>query len=126
MSAASRIVTFGGTVFVASECSDGIPEHGNFGAMLKEAKSPEAIDAMLKQLPEPKLDQWQAQVLAAVLKHCEVSLHSSLDTAIVRECLMTPIDQLQKAVELRIGELGAGLPVAVLPEGPITIPYLAQ
>jgi len=126
MSAASRIITFGGTVFVASECSDGIPGHGNFGALIREGGSPESIDAMIRALPEPKLDQWQAQVFAAVLKHCEVSLHSALDPATIRKSLLKPIDKLQQAVELRINQLGSGLPVAVLPDGPFTIPYVAR
>jgi lactate racemase len=125
MSAAARIVEPCGTVFMASECSDGIPNHGNFGAILRQGGSPDGVEAMIQDLEEPRLDQWQAQVLAAVLKHCDVSLYSKLAPATVRACLLKPIDDLRAAVEARIKDLGTGLPIAVLPEGPVTIPYLA-
>ena len=39
MSAAHKIVKEGGTIIVASECSDGLPDHGNFGDILKLANS---------------------------------------------------------------------------------------
>jgi lactate racemase len=123
MSAAAQIVQPGGDVFLASECSDGIPEHGQFGTMLREHPSLEALDAHLRCLPAPVLDQWQVQVLLRVRTRCAVRLLSSLDAATVRTCKLIPVDDMQRDLEQRIRELGSGAPVAVLPEGPLTIPY---
>lgn len=39
MSAAARITEPGGTILVASECSDGIPGHGNFSSLMREGAS---------------------------------------------------------------------------------------
>ena len=40
MSAASRIVRPGGSIIVAAECWDGIPEHGEYANLLRTAQSP--------------------------------------------------------------------------------------
>lgn len=124
MSAAARIVQDGGTIIVASECSDGVPSHGNFGRMLGEADSAEALDEAVRALPEPKLDQWQVQLFAQVVKRCNVALYSSIDKETTEASLMTAVDDLDAAVEECIRRVGEGAPVAVLPEGPITVPYV--
>lgn len=125
MSAAARIVEDGGAIAVAAECADGVPDHGNFGAMLRDGKSIDALDAQLQALPEPVLDQWQVQVLVNIRKQCGVDLYSTLDPDTVRQCHLNPIADLQTAVEERLRALGPGTPVAVMPEGPLTIPYVA-
>jgi len=125
MSAAARIVEDGGWIIVASECRDGVPAHGNFGEMLHDARSAGDLEQSLRSLPETKLDQWEAQIFAAILKRSRVALYSRLDKETVEACMMTPIPGLQRAVEECIREAGQGAPVAVLPEGPVTVPYLA-
>ena len=39
ISAGARIAGPGGTVLIASECSDGLPDHGNFGALMHAGQS---------------------------------------------------------------------------------------
>jgi len=125
MSAAARIVEPGGSILVASECSDGVPDHGNFGAMLREHATAADLDAHLRQLPSPVLDQWEAQILVQVLERCRVGLYSSLDDETVRQCKLAPVADLAHAVAQEVEAVGRGAPVAVLPEGPVTIPYVA-
>ncbi len=124
MSAAARIVRQGGSIYVASECSDGIPDHGNFGTMLREADSIDDLDARLKALAAPKLDQWQAQILAKIRQRAGVFFHSALDDRTVRSCKLTPVTNLQESLERHLLSLGKGVRVAVLPEGPVTVPYV--
>ncbi len=124
MSAAVRIIQPGGKMFVASECSDGIPAHGNFGSMLREHETIESIDAWLRALKAPLLDQWQVQLLVQILKRCEVALFSSLAPDIVNACKLAPLGNFQESLREHLLALGRGAPVAVLPEGPITIPRL--
>ena len=38
MSAAAQVVRPGGAIIIAAECWDGIPEHGLFGELLREAE----------------------------------------------------------------------------------------
>ena len=40
MSAAAEIVRPGGTIICAAECRDGLPDHGSYGTLLHEARSP--------------------------------------------------------------------------------------
>ena len=126
MSAAARIVHPGGVIIMASECSDGIPSHGNFGTILHDAESLEDVDRRLRGLSAPLLDQWQAQVLVQIRLRCDVALYSTLDPVCVRDCKLEPVPDLERAVHARVEALGAGAPVAVLPEGPLTIPYVAD
>lgn len=125
MSAAARIVEKGGMIFMASECSDGIPEHGSFGAMLQRHERVEDVQAWLEGLDTPVLDQWQVQVLAQILNRCRVNLYSTLDPAVVRACKMSPMTRFEESVREYILSIGNGARVAVLPEGPLTIPYVA-
>ncbi|MCX5757683.1 MAG: nickel-dependent lactate racemase, partial [Candidatus Hydrogenedentes bacterium] len=126
MSAAARIVEEGGMIIVAAECSDGIPSHGHFGSMLRQAHDTGALEQTVRSLPTPRLDQWQVQVFASILKRCEVALYSKLDAETTRACLMTPVDDVFEAVAERIEQIGRGAPVAVLPEGPLTVAYVAR
>lgn len=125
MSAAARIVQERGTMFVASECSDGIPSHGNFGQIMAKGESPKAIADWIERLEAPMLDQWQAQILSNIRMRCEVAIQSQLSAPVAESCMLRPVDDLQSAVEAKIREIGVGAPVAVLPEGPLSIPYVA-
>jgi len=126
MSAAARIVGQNGTVIIASECRDGVPDHGNFGEMLRAAGSVDDADARLRALHEPVLDQWEVQALLGVRRKYDVALYSSLEPGTVRDCLLTPVADLQTEVDERVRSLGGRPPVAVLPEGPLTIPYVVS
>ena len=123
MSAAARIVEPGGTILIASRCEDGIPEHGNFKKMLLEAEEVNALERGLAGSEETVLDQWEAQVLAQVLRHCRVGLLSGLAPDLVRQCLLRPVDDLNAAVADALGTAKDSA-VAVLPEGPVTVPYV--
>lgn len=124
ISAAARIVEAGGTIIMASECSDGIPAHGNFAEIMQKGDSAEDILAWIFRQKETVLDQWQAQVLAEILKRTEVAVFSSLDRQSIEACKMIFVDDLQSEVEKRIAAVGKGARVAVLPDGPLTIPYV--
>lgn len=70
-------------------------------------------------------EQWQAQIQALIQRRAEVLLYSSLPDEIVRRCFLTPCRDIEKAVRERLEKLGPEARVAVLPQGPLTIPYLA-
>jgi nickel-dependent lactate racemase len=126
MSAAARIAKHNGAIFVASECSDGIPAHGSFGTVLQRHETLESIDTWLRGLASPVVDQWQIQVLVRILMQCRVSLYSRLDPDSARACKLSPVACLEDSLREHIEIIGKGAPVAVLPEGPIMVPYLAQ
>lgn len=125
MSAASQIVTPGGLILTAARCNDGFPEHGNFKKLLYAHDSPQAMLDAINGFPEPVHDQWEAQLLAMIRLKARVGLYSELPSAEVHRAHCTPVNDLAAAVAEELARIGPDAPVAVLPEGPMTIPYLA-
>ncbi len=122
ISAAARIVEPGGTILVASECLDGIPSHGRFANLMSQGSTPDEIIRNLNSLNDPTIDQWQVQILATILQKAKVGLFSSLAPDDVRSCHLHPISNLQAEIDERIRSHGRMMKVAVLPDGPYTIP----
>lgn len=126
MSAGARIVKEGGLLILAAECREGVPAKSPLDLLLRGASSPEEI---LTQLATPgfvKPEQWQAQIQALVQKKAEVMVHSSLDPETLKKAHLTPCPDIGKTVVERLSQLGDSARVAVLPQGPLTIPYLPQ
>jgi len=125
MAAASRIVTPGGLILTAARCNDGFPAHGNFRKLIEESRSPQELLDRIRAPGFSMLDQWQAQYLAMVLLKARVALYSELPDADVRRAHLIPVRDLRAALDAELARLGRDAPIAVLPEGPFTIPYLA-
>jgi nickel-dependent lactate racemase len=88
------------------------------------AKSPEEILALLSTPGFVRPEQWQAQIQALIQRQAEVLLHSSLPEDLVRRAYLRPCPDIGEAVRQRLAALGPQARVAVLPQGPLTIPYL--
>jgi len=126
MSAAAQIVSQGGTIVCAAECSDGIPDHGQYKKLLTMRDSPEDLLDMILADGHNVHDQWQVQLQAQIQKRASVYLKSGyLSPEQVREAHLTPIDSIEDTVAGALRESGNGARVCVLPEGPQTIPYVA-
>ena len=126
MSAAYQIVAEGGLIICAARCNDGFPEHGNFRKMLLEHDSPEA---MLETIHSPgfsTFDQWQVQLFAQILQRARVALHSEIDPEDVRRVHLEPVADITARISEELETIGNDAPIAVLPEGPMTVPYLEQ
>ena len=124
MSAAARIVRPGGAIVAVAECSDGLPDHGNFKQLLQLRPTPQELLTLIESPGFALYDQWEAQTQALVQRKAEVHLYSSLDPATVRQAMLTPCTDLAATLAgLRV-RFGPGARVAVLPEGPQTVPYL--
>jgi len=65
------------------------------------------------------------QVLHQVLRQGQVALYSTLDPETVKACGLIPVADLQRSLTQHLKTLGPNTPVAVMPEGPQTIPYIA-
>jgi nickel-dependent lactate racemase len=124
MSAAAQVVDDGGYIAAAARCNDGFPAHGNFRTLLMEHASPQAL---LETILAPGFllyDQWEAQILANIRLKARVGLLSEIPEDEVRRAHLEPIADVAAAVAAERATRGADAPVAVLPEGPMTIPYL--
>ena len=126
MSAAYQIVAEGGLIICAARCNDGFPEHGNFRKMLLEHDSP---DAMLETIHSPgfsTFDQWQVQLFAQILQRARVALYSEIPAEDVRRVHLEPVADIATRISEELESIGEDAPIAVLPEGPMTVPYLKQ
>jgi lactate racemase len=124
MSAAAQIVEDGGLIIVAARCNDGFPVHGNFQRFLFDYDGPQAFLDALFSPGFAQQDQWQNQLLALIQLRARIAVFSELEPADLIKAHMQPIYDLNDFV----AGVAAGLPenarIAVLPEGPMTIPWL--
>lgn len=126
MSAAHKIVKQGGTIICAAECSDGLPSHGNYAAILKMRKTPQEILAMIEDPAFRKFDQWQAQKQAVIQCWADVVLYSTLSEADVRAAMLEPTQSIEATLEDLRKKYGPEMTIAAMPQGPLTIPYVEE
>jgi nickel-dependent lactate racemase len=125
LSAAAQIVEEGGLIICASECSDGFPSHGNYRQLLFNHATPRALRDTILSPGFSLFDQWEAQIHADICLKARVALCSALPADEVRRAYLEPIDDLDAFIAAEIDRVGRDAPIAILPEGPQTIPYLA-
>ena len=126
LSAAAQIVKEGGVIIAAAECSDGYPDHGNYREMLLESPSMECFLQHMKEERYSVTDRWQVQVQALVHQRGDIYLYTDgltdeeITAAHLRPChdIAALVNEL---VEKRSSE---DIRICVLPEGPMTIPYV--
>ncbi len=128
MSAAAQIVKPGGSIIIASECSDGLPAHGGYKDLLRHGVDPDAyLDSLFAPSFEAVHDQWQVQVQAQIQRKAHVFVKTDgLSAEQVRGAWLEPVGDVGACVRGRLAAAGVGARLAVLPQGPQTIPYVAE
>jgi lactate racemase len=124
MSAAAQVVGSDGYIAAAARCNDGFPAHGNFRTLLMDHESPRTLLDTILAPGFLLYDQWEAQILANIRLKARVGLLSEIADDEVRRAHLDPVSDLASAVAAERARVGDDAPVAVLPEGPMTIPYL--
>src|SRR5207302_4301255 len=123
MSAGARVIKPGGTLILACECREGVPANSPLDKLLRSASSPEEILAMLATSGFVRAEQWQAQIQALVQRKAKVLVYSSLSDEVVRAAHLTPCHDISGAIAKGLNKAGPNATLAVLPQGPLTIPY---
>ena len=124
MSAGSRILKNGGTLILAAECREGIPSKSPLDKLLRSETS---IEEVLKKISAPEFsqpEQWQAQIQALIQRKSDVFVHSMLDDKTISSCHLKPCKNISAEVAKQLNKFGNKAQVAVLPQGPLTIPFL--
>jgi nickel-dependent lactate racemase len=125
MSAAARIVRPGGAIIAASECADGIPEHGEYKDLLWSTNSPSEFLDKIQQPGFFRQDQWEAQIQAQILQQAQVYLYSdAFSDEEIRRAWLEPCRDITVTLESLLNVYGPQARICVLPEGPQTIPTL--
>jgi len=127
MSAAAQIVKRGGVIVCAAECRDGLPSHGSYGEVLRSQPDPAALLQMISARGYSRPDQWQVQVQAQIQLKARVMVKTSgLQPDEVRAAHFTPVTDVAGAVRDALSAAGPAATLCVLPQGPQTIPYIAE
>jgi nickel-dependent lactate racemase len=124
MSAAARVVVPCGTIILACECREGVPTNSPLDKLLRSASSSEEILAMLATPGFVRAEQWQAQIQSLIQRKATVLVYSSLPDEVIRAAHLTPCRDISATVASELAKRGPQARVAVLPQGPLTIPYL--
>lgn len=126
MSAALQVVKGGGSIIIAAECWDGIPDHGEYGRLLREAKS---LPSLLETIRAPGFevqDMWEAQIHALICLKADVYFYSDrLSDEQIKGAWLRPCRDVGATVVELLDKYGPGATICVLPEGPQTIPYVS-
>jgi nickel-dependent lactate racemase len=126
MSAAAQIVRPGGDIIVAAQCWDGIPDHGEYKKMLWEAGS---VGELWETVTAPgfrRHDQWEALVQARIQRKATVHVYADgLSDEELERALVIPCESVEATVERLLREKPEAT-IAVLPDGPQTVPYVER
>ena len=125
MSAALRIVREGGSIIVAAECWDGIPDHGEYRRLLHMADTPQGLLEMVMQPGFLEMDAWEVFVQAQIQIKADVYLKNSyLSEEEIRSVLLRPCHKIEETLAELLIRYGPDARICVLPDGPQTIPFL--
>ncbi len=122
MRAAELIVRDGGAVIIAAECSEGVPAGSPHERLLRSVSDGAALLAKLGATDTVLPEQWQGQIQALIQRRAEVHIYSDLDDDTVRAAHLIPCRDIGATVRAKAVN---GARIAVLPQGPLTILYLA-
>jgi nickel-dependent lactate racemase len=127
ISAASQIVKKGGSIIMAADCWDGIPDHGQYARLLRHASSPEHLLETIRAPGFSVQDMWQVQIQALISQKADVYFYSeNLRDEQIIAALLKPCHNIGATVQELVQKLGRAASVCVLPEGPQTIPYICR
>jgi nickel-dependent lactate racemase len=127
ISAAAQIIRPHGSIIIASECRDGIPNSSDFAKLLQEDKLPSDILDSIARDPKVQQDQWQVQILLAIKQKANVYLYcNALTDEQIRSVKLIPCRNIESTVSSLLEKYGPNCKTLVLTEGPQTIPYLVQ
>jgi nickel-dependent lactate racemase len=125
MSAAAQITRPGGAIIIAAECWDGIPEHGEYARLMQIADTPAGILEAVRAPGFICQDSWQAQIQALIAAEKDIYLYSHLlPEEQARQVKLNPSPSIEDTVEALLGRFGRSARICVMPEGPLTIPYI--
>jgi nickel-dependent lactate racemase len=124
MSAAAQIVRQGGDIIIAAECWDGLPSHGEYARLLREAQT---VEDLLQTITAPGFrshDQWQAQIQAQIQMKAQVHVYAEgLKDDELKQALVIPSHSIEATLDALL-KTNPDARVAILPEGPQTVPYI--
>jgi nickel-dependent lactate racemase len=117
----------GGTIIIASECSEGMGSAEFVEAQRLLCRvGPERFMAELIARNHARIDEWQTQMLVKALRAGAIKLYTTgLQPSDLADIYIEPVASIEKAVSQSVKTNGDNH-VAVVPEGPYVIPVYRQ
>lgn len=120
MAAAKRAVRKEGAILMLASCEEGLPDHGMYARLLREAGS---LETALKNICQSEVvlqDSWQVLIQAQVQQHADVYVYSEgLSDEQIKMSLLNPCRDIPVCLKRLVQQYGSR--VCVLPQGPLTI-----
>jgi nickel-dependent lactate racemase len=123
MTAAEAAVRPGGVIIMLAKSEDGHGAPEFYKTFAEEPDLDRMLDTFMKTPKEStRVDQWQSQIFARVLKHARVIYISDAPDAMVRDMHMIPAHSIDEAVK-KAGEIldNPNASIAAIPDGVSTI-----
>lgn len=100
-----------------------MPEHGNYRKLLAQVDTPQELLELVTKPGYRELDQWEAFLHARLCLHADIHIHADgLSDEDVRIAMLTPAPDIAARLQELVAQYGPRL--CVLPQGPMTVPYL--
>lgn len=127
MVGALPILKLGGTIIIASSCSEGVGSE-EFRTLLWQSES---LEKTVERMYDPAnfiIDQWEVEELAKVYKKArDVYLYTDgLSEDEIQHCFVKPTSDLERTIIEVLESYGEDAKLAVISEGPYIIPYLGE
>ena len=124
MDTAAMVVRDGGVIIMVAECRDGLGGHEEFVRLVEGTNTPKEILERVRRA-EPVYDQWQAQLLARVLKKAKVIMVTEGEKPnTLKKLQLDWAASLEDALELAKNIVGKTPTITAIPEGPYIIPTI--
>ncbi|MHA1596024.1 MAG: nickel-dependent lactate racemase [Candidatus Asgardarchaeia archaeon] len=121
MATGEMVVREGGVIIILADCVDGIGHEEFYEIMCQGEKPEDVLEYIRKNEPIP--DQWQAQILARVLKKADVVVVTKgVKEDRIEEMKMRYSSSFEEALEYASKKIGRDARFAVIPDGPYVIP----
>ncbi len=119
---AARVTRTGGTILLAAACPEGAGSH-KYETFALECRSVEDVIDRFRQQGFT-VGPHKAYQFARETTRFDVRLHSAIDPGLLRRLHLTPIDDLQDAINQSLSTLPAPFRIGILPIANATIPYI--
>ena len=121
MESAKLALKDGGTMILFSACREGIGGEA-FARLLSSAST---LDEVMKKIEEGyKLGYHKAAKMVEAFRRTTVLAYTELDDRILSNIFITPVRDLQKALDDAIAKYGPDSKVVFMPDGSVTVPLV--
>lgn len=124
MVCAMPAVKKGGSIIIASECSEGVGSR-EFVKLMKEFRSVQEFMRMIERENFFVIDQWGVEELCKAKRKADVFLFSEnlKDSGILR---VETVSSVEGCIESLLKKYGEDATITVIPKGPYVIPYVGK